>query len=110
MGVAVALPPGPEALAVPLVTPVLGPPDPPVPMAVPGAGTLMMPVGRMLGAVGEGVVGVLASERELALGLGMGVQLGRVNVPLKFPELPCTMQFFEHAASPLLSLVSQHGE
>jgi hypothetical protein len=39
----------------------------------------------------------------------VGVQPGRVNVPLYAPELPSTMQFLEQAASPLVSEVCQQG-
>jgi hypothetical protein len=47
---------------------------------------------------------------ELAAELAeVGVQPGRVNVPLEFPEPPSTMQFLEQAASPLVSEVCQQG-
>jgi len=39
----------------------------------------------------------------------IAVQFGRVNVPLKLPDPPYTTQFLEHAASPLVLEVSQHG-
>lgn len=38
------------------------------------------------------VVVVEPLRDEVAEGFGMGVQLGRVNVPLKLPEPPWTMQ------------------
>jgi len=57
-------------------------------------------------------VGVVETAEvvELAAELAeVGVQPGRVNVPLEFPELPSTMQFLEQAASPLVSEVCQQG-
>jgi hypothetical protein len=61
-------------------------------------------------AAAEEVVDAEAEEVELAEELAeVGVQPGRVNVPLEFPELPSTMQFLEQAASPLVSEVCQQG-